>query len=160
MSFSTGINVSVSIGIESQQYATNANWCVSIGYETAQNIETGDYNVALGCRAFFGDFGNGGSNNIAIGSIAMYRSSGIEDSIALGHNTMRNTTTAYQTVAIGYEIMKNVTNASSSNTAIGNMAMGWCATPGVGNVAIGKGALYYANAANPNTNTSNVAIGS
>lgn len=113
-------NYGIAIGCGAGSYSSNYQYTVAVG---ANARALGNYGVAIGYQtgASFT-----GSNNLAIGTYAMYGASG-----ATGCNN----------TAIGYNALRNIRGtANNDNTAIGSSAL-QAMTTGLYNTAIGSRAL-------------------
>ena len=113
-------NYGVAIGYSAGSYSSNYQYTVAVGVNARA---LGNYGVAIGYQA---GASFTGSNNLAIGTYAMYGASG-----ATGCNN----------TAIGYNALRNIRGtANNDNTAIGSSAL-QAVTTGLYNTAIGARAL-------------------
>ncbi len=147
-----GNNSNVAVGFNSLNKNQHTNRNVAIGRNTLSEqlglftapfsgVIFGDDNVAVGSDALKNS--RTGAGNIAIGSEAMF-----------SYNYQSATTSGYN-ISIGYKSMYlagSTTFGVRENIAIGQKAL--YMTNGIGNVAIGNGALY-----NAGVSLYNVAIG-
>jgi hypothetical protein len=96
-----------------------------------------------------------GSQNAAVGKLAMRNTSTGNNNAALGQEAMRLNSSGGNNVAIGFESLYNNTSASN-NTAIGYQA-GYNNTTGTYMTAVGHLALYKMGTTNRNTGIGNEA---
>ena len=141
----------ISIGYNAGSYASAYSYTVAIG-ATARAL--GNYGISIGYQAGASFYG---VNNTAIGTYAMYGSSGACgcNNTAIGYNALRNIcgTANNDNTAIGSSALQNMTKGRY-NTAIGARALcglttgcenfglgvdtGWNITTGCNNVLIGN----------------------
>jgi hypothetical protein len=147
--------------VPGQKY-NDANNMIAIGNLAATSMILGGYNdIAIGVNAL----GAGGphsypdgSNNIALGSYALYTNNRGFDNIAIGSNALFGNTNGTNNIALGNGALQNNTNYVANNSGHKNIALGTNAlnsnTDGSSNIAIGNNAL------NNNLNGSgNIGIG-
>ena len=110
----------------------------AFGYSAGYQITTGTPNTAIGYYAM-GSNGGGvtGSNNTAVGNVALTSLSTGNYNTALGDQAMYNNTTASNNTGIGYQAGYSITTASY-NTSIGYQT-GGVLTTGTGNTYVGYG---------------------
>lgn len=142
---STVGNNNVAVGFQSLYhniYTDN----VGIGFKTAYNNTTGTENIAIGSSALF--MNSTGGDNIAIGYQTLYNNTAA-DNIALGYHSMYSNTTGDNNIAIGpIAFYKNTTG--KSNTVVGSNAL-YANTTGNYNSAFGNDALNYNTVGYDNT---------
>lgn len=144
-------------------YAFGGNNNIFIGHEVAANPPN--------------EADNSGSNNIAIGTRALYKLEEGNTNLAIGEDVLKNITSGSENFAIGYKAGENLQGSDSprstfighyagqSNGANGSsVAIGYnclnADTNGSSNVAIGKDTLpLIVNSGNPGNAGGNTAIG-
>ena len=120
-------------GYSLSQGSSSNNFNTAVGYASLYN-NGGDYNVAVGYNAHYGN--TSGTRNIAIGADALKLHDSEDDNLAIGYEAMKGTGAAGEfNVAIGNYSLK--TNSGSMNTAIGYKAGDYTNFTGDENVIIG-----------------------
>ncbi len=102
---------------------------VAIGHTALYSNLTGRYNTAIGCQALYF---NTSSNNVACGSLALYKNTDGYRNTACGRESLYSNTTGY------------------FNNAYGSWAL-YSNTTGIYNIAYGAGAMYKNTTGNYNT---------
>lgn len=95
-----------------------------------------------------------GTDNDALGALAMAGITSGTFNVAIGSSAMQSTTTSSSNVAVGLNVLGSLTTGGGNNTAIGFVALGNLTT-GDNNIAIGS----TAGDGYTTTETSNIAIG-
>jgi len=101
-----------------------------------------------GLEAIISRGGNRGSENIAIGALALVCNTIGYENTAVGDDALRNNTSGYNNVAIGNDALQYNTTGNS-NVSVGNDNL-YNNTTGDSNVGIGEQSLYTQTAANYN----------
>jgi len=103
--------------------------------------DIGSNNAALGRLALASN--TSGESNTALGTFALFRNTTGSGNIAVGPSALVNNTTGFANIAVGGDVLQKNTTGNS-NTALGSEALN-SNTTGSGNVAIGSGAGLNAN---------------
>ena len=108
-----------------------------LGAYTGYFCATGTQNVALGTSALYGASGTQAfSRNVAAGFQSMYTATSASDNVAIGNNSFYNAGNATYSVAIGGDSLLTAGNTSTSNTAVGHSS-GKFISSGSDNTCIG-----------------------
>ena len=161
------------IGCQSGRKVTGGEDNIMIGREAGCNIESAGCNIFMGNLAGRCTSANG-DHNIALGSQSYQKAGGGSENIAIGKLAMFNGTGSFSgSIAIGNRAGGEFTSAANSNIAIGcygggsittgcrNIALGHWAMEGVGdktgnrNIAMGEYAM-----GNACSGSDNIALGS
>ena len=134
-SYSTAYCNTVAIGTTARALG---HYGLSIGYNAASN-HYGSNNLAIGSFAMYGASNSTSSYNTAIGVNALRNINTGGNNLAIGINTACANTVGNNLVAIGYNALRNSTTGSD-HTAIGASALENLTT-GLYNTAIGSRAL-------------------
>jgi hypothetical protein len=98
------------------------------------NVATGNQNIAIGYESLFASAGSAISNNIAIGSSALYVTTA-SNNIAIGNSAASTLTSGTNNIAIGHSAQLT-SNTASNQLNIGNWIYG-----NSGSISIGTGAI-------------------
>jgi len=135
----TGIGNSVIIGEKAGIHADTAGYYnVLIGYGSGENITKGSNNVAVGNIALL--FNATGNRNVAVGAGSL-RSNRADDNMAVGYYALFNNSTGTRNTMVGNYAGKNNTTGSN-NTAMGYYSLVKNIT-GHENTAFGMYSLYW-----------------
>ena len=94
------------------------------------NVATGNQNIAIGYESLFASAGSAISNNIAIGSSALYVTTA-SNNIAIGHSAASTLTSGTNNIAIGHSAQLT-SNTASNQLNIGNWIYGSGGSIGIG----------------------------
>ena len=129
----------VALGDKALSSNSSGSFNVGVGINSLRYSKTGTYNIGIGENT--GMYMEG-TQNIAIGRrTASNLGEGTKDNIALGYLTLDKATGGTENIAIGASAMsRNAVDVGTRNVAIGTGALRW-ADGAEGNVGIGNDAL-------------------
>ena len=128
--------VGSSAGISFSVYERNDFFGYSAGA-----FETGGYNTYIGSLAGRGGVVNGGANDVAVGTGALYYGSSVGYNTAIGAGALQGTTTSVMTESVAVGLKAGGATTGSYNTFVGAKAAAW-QTTGINNVIVGNKAGY------------------
>lgn len=92
-----------------------------LGAYTGYFCATGDENVAVGTSALYGSSGTQTfSSNVAVGFQSMYNATSAGDNVAIGKSSLFNAGNTSGSVAVGLDSLYTAGNGSLNNTAVGH----------------------------------------
>ena len=133
-SYSSNYQYTIAVGTNARALG---NYGVAIGYQTGASF-TGSNNLAIGTYAMYGASGATGCNNTAIGYNALrnIRGTANNDNTAIGSSALQAMTTGLYNTAIGSRALCGLTTGCE-NFGLG-IDTGWAITTGCNNTLIGN----------------------
>lgn len=133
-SYSSNYQYTVAVGVNARALG---NYGVDIGYQAGASF-TGSNNLAIGTYAMYGASGATGCNNTAIGYNALrnIRGTANNDNTAIGSSALQAMTTGLYNTAIGSRALCGLTTGCE-NFGLG-IDTGWAITTGCNNTLIGN----------------------
>ena len=133
-SYSSNYQYTVAVGVNARALG---NYGVDIGYQAGASF-TGSNNLAIGTYAMYGASGATGCNNTAIGYNALrnIRGTANNDNTAIGSSALQAMTTGLYNTAIGARALCGLTTGCE-NFGLG-IDTGWAITTGCNNTLIGN----------------------
>lgn len=117
-------------GYQSAFSITSGTGNTALGSRSMFNVATGNQNIAIGYESLFASAGSAISNNIAIGSSALYVTTA-SNNIAIGHSAASTLTSGTNNIAIGHSAQLT-SNTASNQLNIGNWIYGSGGSIGIG----------------------------